>query len=199
MKKLVSALFVSVALLSVMFSFGGCIGGKFDNELPFKTAIVSIDYSDTDTKKARLSISNDTESFDIVGIQLYNKDNERKIKNLYGGDRLEIFYTDNDYQTVDHILVKKSKVLALELYSDVVPGSGKIDVYSTETGVSVNHTTHRAFWAIDIAGNYIDLENIKSGTKLYGTYVEEEIQVNGEGAYQTKLHYIHALYLYDPR
>ena len=51
---------------------------------------------------------------------------------------------------------------------------------------------------MDESGNYISLDDIDVYTTIYGTYIEEEVKITSEIPYITKLHYIHALYLYDP-
>ena len=98
MKKFASVLFSIVLGVSMILALSGCGEKYFNDNLPSKSALVSVDYGDTTQKKARLQIKNDNESFDISGFALYGKTNKKKIKNLCGGDRLEIYYSDDSYE-----------------------------------------------------------------------------------------------------
>ena len=190
-----------VALIAIgfIFTFTGCNEKKFDNSLPCKTALVSVYYSDKVNKKSKLVVSNGSEEFDVTGLDFYNKVNNKKVKHLYGGDRLQIYYSDNNLKVVDHVLVEKAEVLVLELLSAVAPGSsnGK-SLYSEKLDVAVNNTEYGAYWVMDKSGSYVPLDDIDDNTTLYGTYIKEEIEITSETPYITKLHYIHALYLYNP-
>ena len=158
-----------------------------------KRATVSVDYS---YMAARLLIGNEEENFEIDGMKFYNKTDGKQIKELVGGDRLEIYYTDENYEKIDHILVEKAEVL--ELYSAFTPGGpfDTKDIYSTDTSVVVNNSRYGVFRVIDRSGNFIDLVEIDDSTPLYGTYIEEETKMTG---YKAKLHYLYALYLYNPQ
>ena len=198
-KKIISVLLVALIAIGFIFTFTGCNEKKFDNSLPCKTALVSVDYSDKVNKKSKLVVGNDSEEFDVTGLYFYNKVNNKKVKHLYGGDRLQIYYSDNNLKVVDHVLVEKAEVLVLELLSAVAPGSsnGK-SLYSEKLDVAVNNTEYGAYWVMDKSGSYIPLDDIDDNTTLYGTYIKEEIEITSETPYITKLHYIHALYLYNP-
>ena len=198
MKKFASVLFSIVLGVSMILALSGCGEKYFNDNLPSKSALVSVDYGDTTQKKARLQIKNDNESFDISGFALYGKTNKKKIKNLCGGDRLEIYYSDDSYEKIDHIFVEKAEYLVLELSSILMPGGfGERGLYSENKKITVNTVKYEAKFAIDKEGNYIDVNSIGDGTKLYGTYIEEEIsEVDKKSG--LKLHYIHALYTYAP-
>lgn len=200
MKKYISGLLSIATILVFSFALGGCNEKKFDNSLPCKTALVSVDYSDKINKRSKLVISNDSEKFDVAGLDYYNKANNKKVKNLLGGDRLQIYYKDDSYNNVDHILVNKAKVLTLELKAAVVLGGKNLhkEIYSEKLGTIVNNTEYEVYWVMDESGNYISLDDIDVYTTIYGTYIEEEVKITSEIPYITKLHYIHALYLYDP-
>ena len=159
-----------------------------------KMATVSVDYSD---KTADIILDNDEGSIDIFGSKLFFKDSNNKVTELVVGDRLEIYFTDENYGQIDHIMVIRAKVL--ELYSSLVPGGplDKKEVYSREPDVAVNNTEYGVYWAIDENGDFIDLIEIDDSTPLYGTYIEEETQMTG-GSVIIKLHYLRALYLYNP-
>ena len=198
MKKITTILLAITSVICIALSFSGC-KKQFDNSLPMKTAIVGIDYSDKTNKKVRLLISNEEETFDISGFELYDKSDYKKVEGLVGGDRLEIYYTDASYENIDHILVQRAKVL--ELYSAFTPGAPLYtkDVYSKDISVVVNKFKNGVYWAIDRDGNFIDLAEIDDVTPLYGTYLEEEIEITVENPDKVKLHYLHALYLYNPQ
>ena len=51
---------------------------------------------------------------------------------------------------------------------------------------------------MDKSGSYVPLDDIDDNTTLYGTYIKEEIEITSETPYIPNLHYIHALYLYNP-
>ncbi|MDE7439688.1 MAG: hypothetical protein K2N23_04185 [Clostridia bacterium] len=198
MKRIISVILTVVSVLCAVFAFSGC-GQKFNNKLPHKVALVRIDYGDSVNKKAQLSIANETEKFNFSGVDFFNKSNSKKVKKLVGGDRLEIYYTDENYENVDHILVQKAKVLTLEVEVGEVPGDppNARDVYSTSPNISINHTKYEVNWVIDKSGNLIALSEFRDSDKLYGTFIEEEVEEVGR--VKVKLHYIHALYTYNPR
>lgn len=202
MKKISLCLIVLVFTVIVCGSVG-CESNSmhFDNSLPMKKATVSVDYSDESTNKVQYKVSNGTDDFEIDGAELYNKKNGKKVKKLVGGDCLEIYYTDENYKEVDHVLVEKANVLVLELYSAFTPGGSLTtkDVYSEDPSIAINCYQYEAYWAIDKSGNFIAMKEIADETKLYGTFIEEETEITVENPYKVKLHYIHALYLYDPR
>ena len=192
MKKITTILLAIIAIC-IAFAFGGC-QKKLDNSLPMKMATVSVDYSD---KTADIILDNDEGSIDIFGSKLFHKDSNNKVTELVVGDRLEIYFTDENYGQIDHIMVIRAKVL--KLYSSLVPGGplDKKEVYSREPDVAVNNTEYGVYWAIDRNGDFIDLIEIDDNTPLYGTYLEEETQMTG-GSVLIKLHYLRALYLYNP-
>ena len=194
MKKFVSILIALVSVICISLALGGC-SEKFDNSLPMKRATVRVDYSD---KTADIILDNDEGSIDIFGSKLFFKDSNNKVTDLLVGDRLEIYFTDENYVQIDHIMVIRAKVL--ELYSSLVPGGplDKKEVYSKQSGIVVNNTEYGVYWAIDKDGNFIDLIEIDDQTPLYGTYIEDETVVMGNGSYEIRRHYLLALYLYNP-
>ena len=194
MKKITTILLAIASVICIVLSLGGC-QKKLDNSLPMKMATVRVDYSD---KTADTFLDNDEGSIDIFGSKLFYKDSNDKVTELLVGDRLEIYFTDENYGQIDHIMVIRAKVL--ELYSSLVPGGplDKKEVYSKEPDIAVNNTEYGVYWAIDRDGNFIDLIEIDDQTPLYGTYIEEETVVMGNGSYEIKRHYLYALYLYNP-
>ena len=194
MKKTLMLIMALVCAVCTALAFGGC-GEKLDNSLPMKMATVRVDYSD---KTADTILDNDEGSIDIFGSKLFYKDSNNKVTELLAGDRLEIYFTDENYGQIDHIMVIRAKVL--ELFSSLVPGGplDKKEVYSKEPDVAVNNTEYGVYWAIDRDGNFIDLIEIDDQTPLYGTYIEDETVVMGNGSYEIKRHYLYALYLYNP-
>ena len=196
MKKTVMLIIALVCTVCTAIAFGGCSEEEFDNSLPMKRATVLVDYS---KKTINISADDEEEKFDISGIKLFDKSGYKTVNGLVGGDRLEIYYTDENYESIDHILVIRAKVLPL--FSAFVPGAptDRKDVYSNNSGVAVNNTEYGVYMAIDESGNFIDLVQIDDSTPLYGTYIEEETVVMGNGSYEIKRYYLRALYLYNPQ
>lgn len=162
---------------------------NFNNQLPMRRVAVSMKYEDTN-RKASLFCSIDLQEKDF-----YSKRNHKKLKTLIGGDEIEVYYTNDDYQSIDHILVEEASQLVVEATNEVIPGSNKMDLFVPDSDeISLRYIDIK--YIIHKDGSYEDLKTAKTGQKLYATYQEKDIEKTSENHYVYK---ILALYSYNPR
>lgn len=184
MKKL---LYLGLILLGVV----GCKEAtpNFNNQLPMKMVSINMKYEET-SKKASVHCS-----IDLQNKQLYSKNDYEKLSNLIGGDEIEIYYTDENYQSIDHILVEKAEQLVVEVKNEIVPGSGEMDLYVPDSDeIALNHFDIQ--YIIYQDGTFEELKTANTGQKLYATYQKKDIKKMSETTY---LYKILAVYSYNPR
>lgn len=181
-------------LLLLGIFFLGLVGCKeanpnFNNQLPMKKISINMKYEETN-KKASVDCS-----IDLQNKQLYAKNNLKKLNTLICGDEIEIYYIDQNFDSIDHILVEEAEQLVVEVKNEIVPGSGEMDLYVPNSSeISLNHFNIK--YIIHPDGTYEDLKKASTGQKLYATYQKKDVEKISEFGYRYKLL---AVYSYNPR
>lgn len=182
-------------LLIILLFFGltscNLSANTFDNQLPMKKIKIEINYNENNGT-AVVSYA-----ADIQNKNIYSKANpSKKLNTLIGGDEMELYYQDNSFQIVDHILVLEASQLVVEVTNEVVPGTDKkVDVFVPNSD-SIILDSSEIRYIIHKDGSFENLKQAKTGQKLYATYQKQEIKQTSEFTY---LYKILALYSYNPR
>ena len=161
---------------------------NFNNSLPSDEFEVHY-VVDEGTNKVKMQCdfnidSNDVDIFDSV-------DNDEIVNSIIGGDVLTVYYTDEDKNTVDHVLVSQAGLLPnIEVTNHIVPGSDSYmqihsDDYSIDqTGIS---------YVINEDFSITYLSDLEMGMLLFGSYVPSNAKSDNTSI---KLSY---LFSFDPR
>lgn len=158
---------------------------NFNNSLPsdqFEVHYVVDDVTNRVKMQCDFNIdSNDVDIFDSV-------DNDEIVNSIIGGDVLTVYYTDEDKNAVDHVLV--SQVSLLPVTNHIVPGSDSYmqihcDDYSIDqTGIS---------YVINEDFSITYLSDLEMGMSLFGSYVPSNAKSDNTSI---KLSY---LFSFNPR
>ena len=139
---------------------------NFNNSLPSDRFEVNY-VVDEATSRVRMQCdfnidSNDVDIFDSV-------DNDEIVDSLIGGDVLTVYYTDEDKDAVDHVLVSQASLLPnIEVTNHIVPGSDSYmqihcdDHLIDQTGIS---------YVINEDLSITHLSDLEMGMSLYGSYI----------------------------
>lgn len=164
---------------------------KFNNDLPMKKIQVVANY---DNLKA---VVNPKENIDFQNMNLFSKENHAKrIETLVVGDYIEIYYSDETYSDIDHILVDEAEMLTIEVVKRSIPGDlyHNIDlVPDNNIDLAIRHES--VSYVLNQDGSYTHKNDLADGTIIYGVYQEEEITYQATN----QVLYLIALYSYNPR
>jgi len=171
----------------------GCNNVRFDNTLPMKEISVYANYGNEVKDKVTISFSEDV---DISHKNLFDKANTSKeMKSLLAGDSIEIYYTNNSYSQIDHILVDAVDDLIVKVTNAAIPGSGDMDVFVEDDKTTILHPD--ISYIINSDGTFYNLQNAEYFQELYGTYKESDCTYDKVSA--RKVITLTALYSYKPR
>ncbi|MBD5391002.1 hypothetical protein HDR67_03250 [bacterium] len=183
MKKIFCIILLLLGLTSCKMS------SPFDNQLPMKKEQVKINYSESSGTAIAFYTAN------IQNKNIYSKANpSKRLNTLVGGDEMELYYQDDSFQIIDHILVLEASVI--EVSNEVVPGTdNKVDIFVPDSD-SIVLDSSEIRYIIHKDGSFENLKQVKTGQKLYATYQKQEIKQTSEFTY---LYKILAVYSYNPR
>ncbi len=188
MKKTV--FFIGVMMISTLT---GCDYTRLDNKLPMKEVSVSVDYGNLAINKATVTLS---ENIDISDQKLLHKSKPSKeVKKLLAGDNIEIYYTNDNYDQIDHILVDAVDELIVKVTNAAIPGSGEMDVFVENEKITIRHPN--IFYIINSDGTFDNLQKAEYFRELYGTYKESDCFYDNVSA--RRIITLTALYSYKPR
>ena len=190
MKKAKAIAFIGVMMMSTLT---GCDQTELNNLLPMKEVSVSVDYGNLVADKATTILSED---LDISQEKLLNKNKpSKKVKNLLAGDKLEVYYTNDNYDQIDHILVEAVDELVVSVTNAAIPGSGDMDIFVENAHIVILH--QNIFNIINSDGTFDKLKNAEYFLELYGTYKESDCSY--DDVTENKIITLTALYSYKPR
>lgn len=179
--------------LMMMFTLTGCDQIELNNLLPMKEVSVNVDYGNLVADKATTTLSED---LDISQEKLLNKNKpSKKVKNLLAGDKLEIYYANNSYDQIDHILVDTVDELVVSVTNAAIPGSGDMDIFVENAHIVILH--QNIFNIINSDGTFDKLKNADYFLELYGTYKESDCSYDDITG--NKIITLTAVYSYKPR
>lgn len=172
----------------------------FDNTLPMKQITVDVDYGILVDNKVSVILS---EELDLANQKMVDKnDTTRGINNLLPGDNLEVYFKDDSYEEINHILVEPVDELSeIQVTNLVAPGSDEMDIfveYKDNPGVAILHQNIK--YVINLDQTYTPLNALgEMLMDLYGTYKESEIKTYTSGSVTVQQITLIALYSYPPR
>ncbi|MDE7263226.1 MAG: hypothetical protein K2N64_01015 [Anaeroplasmataceae bacterium] len=181
-----------ILLCLIILGLTGCKSAipNFNNQLPMKKVSIEMGYEEGNKKASPIC------SIDLQNAYLYSKSNySKKINALIGGDELEIYYKDENYESIDHILVEEACHLVVEATNEIVPGSNRMDLFVPDSDEIILNCFDIKY-IIHSDGTYEALQTAKTGQKLYATYQKKDIVKTSEFSY---LYKILAVYSYNPR
>lgn len=173
---------------------------QFDNTLPMKQITVDIDYGILVDNKVSILLS---EELDLANQSMFHKnDTTREINNLLPGDNLEVYFKDDSYEEINHILVETVDELSeIQVTNLVAPGSDEMDIfveYKDHPDVAILHQNIQ--YVINEDQTYTPLNSLgEMFMDLYGTYKESEIKTYTSGSVTIQQITLIALYSYPPR
>lgn len=168
---------------------------SFNNKLPMKKLFVNANYENQVTIVF-------SENLEINGFHLYDKNNPKKvISKLIVGDSLEVYYTTNDYQKIDHILVDTAEYIAVKLTNAIIPGSnGQMGIFPKDDNSKISLIGKHIHYVINRDGSYENINNLDIYQELYGAYKKEDVTFPNESENKEyKNIKLSALYSYDFR
>lgn len=191
-----------IILLGVitMSLLGGCNNIELDNTLPMKQVSVGVDYGTLVTDKATVTLS---EVVHLNNKKLLDKfDTSKEIKNLLPGDNLEIYYKNDTYENINHVLVEMVDELSeIQVTNAIAPGSDTMEIfveYNKHPGIVINYFDIK--YVINEDQTYTPLNSLgEMFMDLYGTYKESEITAYTSGSFTIERITLIALYSYPPR
>lgn len=190
MKKEKAITFIGVMMMSMLT---GCDQIELNNLLPIKEVSVNVDYGNLVADKATTILSED---LDISQESLLNKNKpNKKVKNLLAGDKLEVYYTNNSFDQIDHILVDTVDELVVSVTNAAIPGSGDMDNFVEKAHIVILH--QNIFYIMNSNGTFDKLKNAEYFLELYGTYKESDCSYDDITG--NKIITLTALYSYKPR
>jgi len=124
------------------------------------------------------------------------------VSNIVGGDIVEVYTPKDNKENIDHIIVDEADFLVLSINHVIIPGSdGDVDLFvEGESHMEVDNSS--VPYVISKNGSYETLDvwhSTHDGSKLYGTYREEEITMNTFNQIEMNYYHLIALYDYNPK
>lgn len=157
---------------------------------------VDVNY-DENTKRVSYSVNNVLNS--STNLTMHSKKSNNVISTVVAGDYLEVYYKDEDKNSIDEVKVDEASIMEISLIKKCPPGSQGKEVNL----ITLNNESDKIIRRNDIEfvinedQSFTSIYEIEDDTPLYGIYRQEEVfEYESIGAL---VYTLTAVYSYSPR